>query len=154
MTRLWLCPVGVHRTRLVMILEDLGLSGIDRTLGGSLRSLPLERPVSRYHAASGFFPVSFSVMSGDPYINLIRSRVYPNRRHRRPEPPQLQPALAPAPRRRLSRASLCCTTVATPCPSTSIAKTSFQRHRGPIQARTSAAPCATAPCLAAVPPQR
>ena len=74
----------------------MDLTGIDRTLGGSVRSLPLERPVSRYRAASGLFPVSFSVMSGDPYINLIRSRVYPNRRHRRPEPPQLQPALTVA----------------------------------------------------------
>ena len=40
MTGLWLHPVGVHRTRLVMIPEDLDLSGIDRTLGGSVRSLP------------------------------------------------------------------------------------------------------------------
>ena len=86
-----------------MIPEDLYLSGIDRTLGGSVRSLPPERLVSRYHAASGFFPVSFSVTSGDPYINLIRSRVYPNRRHRRPTPPQLQPALAAA----SARAHLC-----------------------------------------------
>ena len=45
----WLCPV--------VILEDLDLSGIDWTLGGSVRSLPPERLVSRYRAASGLFPV-------------------------------------------------------------------------------------------------
>ena len=42
-----------HRTRPVVILEELDLSGIDRTLGGSVRSLPLERPISGSHAASG-----------------------------------------------------------------------------------------------------
>ena len=46
-------PVMDHRTRPVLIPEDLDLSGIDRTLGGSVRSLPLERPVSRFRAASG-----------------------------------------------------------------------------------------------------
>ena len=46
-TGLWLRPVGVHRTRPVVIPEDLDLSGIDRTLGGSVRSLPPEHPVSR-----------------------------------------------------------------------------------------------------------
>ena len=55
LTGLWLRPVGVHRTRLVMILEELDLFRIDRTLGGSVRSLPLERPVSRSRAASGLF---------------------------------------------------------------------------------------------------
>ena len=46
-TGLWLCPIGVHRTRTVVIPEELDLSGIDRMLGGSVWSLPL--------AASGFF---------------------------------------------------------------------------------------------------
>ena len=36
-----------HRTCLVTIPEELDLSGIDQTLGGSVRSLPPERPVSR-----------------------------------------------------------------------------------------------------------
>ena len=36
--RLWLCPVGVHRTRPIAIPEELDLSGIDWTLGGSVRS--------------------------------------------------------------------------------------------------------------------
>ena len=49
-TGLWLRPVGVHRTRSVAILEDLDLSGIDRTLGGSVRSLPPEHPVNRKRA--------------------------------------------------------------------------------------------------------
>ena len=49
-TELWLRPVGVHRTRLVVILGDLDLSRIDQTLGGSVRSLPPERPVNRNRA--------------------------------------------------------------------------------------------------------
>ena len=51
-TRLWLCPVGVHRTCPVAILEELDLSGIDRTLGGSVRPLPPEHPISRSRAVS------------------------------------------------------------------------------------------------------
>ena len=48
-------PVMDHRTRPVVIPEDLDLSGIDRTLGGSVRSLPPERPVSGSRATSGLF---------------------------------------------------------------------------------------------------
>ena len=48
-------PVMDHRTRPVPIPEDLDLSGIDRTLGGSVRSLPPERPVSGSRAVSGLF---------------------------------------------------------------------------------------------------
>ena len=44
-------PVKDHRTRPVAIPEDLDLSGIDRTLGGSVRSLPPERPVSGSQAS-------------------------------------------------------------------------------------------------------
>ena len=54
-TGLWLRPVRDHRTRPVAIPEDLDLSGIDRMLGGSVRSLPPERPVSRFRAASELF---------------------------------------------------------------------------------------------------
>ena len=54
-TGLWLRLVGVHRTHPVAIPEDLDLSGIDRTLGGSVRSLPPERPVSAKRAASDLF---------------------------------------------------------------------------------------------------
>ena len=50
LTGLWLCPVGVHRTHSVTIPEELDLSGIDRMLGGSVRSLPPERPVNRKRA--------------------------------------------------------------------------------------------------------
>ena len=42
-----------HRTRPVAIPEELDLSGINRTLGGSVRSLPPECPVSRSRAALG-----------------------------------------------------------------------------------------------------
>ena len=45
-TGLWLHPVSGDRTRPVMTLGDLDLSGVDWTLGGSIRSLPLERLVS------------------------------------------------------------------------------------------------------------
>ena len=51
-TGLWLCSVGVHRTRLVVIPGVLDLSGIDRTLGGSVQSLPPERSINRKRAVS------------------------------------------------------------------------------------------------------
>ena len=54
-TRLWLRPVSCDRMRSVMIPGVLDLSRIDRTLGGSVRSLPPERPVSRKRAISGLF---------------------------------------------------------------------------------------------------
>ena len=59
-TGLWLRPVGVHRTRLVVIPGVLNLTGIDRTLGGNVRSLPPERPVSRKR-------VGFSLLSCFPF---------------------------------------------------------------------------------------
>ena len=45
-------PVMDHRTHSVAIPEELDLSGIDRTLGGSVRSLPPESPVSGIRAIS------------------------------------------------------------------------------------------------------
>ena len=53
-----------HRMRPVPIPEDFDLSGIDRTLGGSVRSLPPERPVSGSRVSSGLFSVSFSIAFG------------------------------------------------------------------------------------------
>jgi hypothetical protein len=47
----YLRPVMDHRTCPVVIPEELDLSGIDRTLGGSVRSLPPERLVSGSRAA-------------------------------------------------------------------------------------------------------
>ena len=47
---LWLCPVSWDQTCLVVALGDLDLSRVNRTLGGSVWSLPPERPVSRNHA--------------------------------------------------------------------------------------------------------
>ena len=61
---LCLRPVSWDGMRPITILGVLDLSGIDRTLGGSVRSLPPERPVNRKRAVSGFFSVSFSVMLG------------------------------------------------------------------------------------------
>ena len=55
LTGLWLRPVGVHRTRPVVIPEDLVLSRIDRTLGGIVRSLPPEHPVNGERVFSGLF---------------------------------------------------------------------------------------------------
>ena len=57
-TGLWLRSVGVHRTRPVAIPGVLDLTGIDRTLGGSVRSLSLEHLVSRKCARSKFFLLS------------------------------------------------------------------------------------------------
>ena len=55
LTGLWLRPVGVHPMRPVAIPEELDLTGIDRTLGRSVRLLPLERPVSKKRAVLGLF---------------------------------------------------------------------------------------------------
>ena len=67
-TGLWLRPVGVHRTRPVTILEELDLSRIDRTLGGSVRSLPPEHPVNRNRADYKFFLRFLFHPAGDPFI--------------------------------------------------------------------------------------
>ena len=71
-TRLWLRPVGVHRTRPVAIPGVLDLTGIDRTLGGSVRWLPPERLVSRKHAGFNLLsPFPFLIRGGPPY-NVTR----------------------------------------------------------------------------------
>ena len=65
-------PVMDHRTRPVAIPEDLDLSGIDRTLGGSVRSLPPERPVSGSRATSGLFsPFPFLSRFGGLFIRAF-----------------------------------------------------------------------------------
>ena len=65
-------PVMDHRTRPVAIPEDLDLSGIDRTLGGSVRSLPPERPVSGSRATSGLFsPFPFLSRFGGLFIQAF-----------------------------------------------------------------------------------
>ena len=66
-------PVMDHRTHPVPIPEEVDLSGIDRTLGGSVRLLPPERPVIGSHASSGLFSVSFSVTSGDLFYSAVPS---------------------------------------------------------------------------------
>ena len=45
-----------HQTRPVAIPEELDLSGIDWTLGGSIRSLPPEHPVNGERVVSELFP--------------------------------------------------------------------------------------------------
>ena len=62
-----------HRTRPVVILEKLDLSGINRTLGGSVRSLSPERPVSRSHAASGLLFRFLSCHVGGPIYSIDRT---------------------------------------------------------------------------------
>jgi len=64
-------PVMDHRTRPVPIPEDLDLSGIDRTLGGSVRSLPPERPVSGSRATLSLFGFLFCRVWGIIYPNLF-----------------------------------------------------------------------------------
>ena len=54
-TGLWLRPVSRDRTHPVAIPGVLDLSRIDRTLGGSVRSLPPERSVSRKRAGFNLF---------------------------------------------------------------------------------------------------
>ena len=66
----YLRPIMDHRTRPVPILEELDLSGIDRTLGGSVRSPPPERPVSGFRAALGLF-------SPFPYLSRLGSSFKP-----------------------------------------------------------------------------
>ena len=56
LTRPCLRPVMEHRMHPVLIPEELDLSGIDRTLGGSVRSLPPERSVNGERAVSELFP--------------------------------------------------------------------------------------------------
>ena len=57
-----------HRTRPVMIPEDLDLSEIDRKLGGSVQSLPPERPVSRKRAGSDLFPRFLLCYTWGPHL--------------------------------------------------------------------------------------
>ena len=68
---LWLRPVGVHRTRPVTIPEELDLSGIDQTLGGSVQSLPPERPVSRNCVFSRLLIRFLFYSRGGPLYNQI-----------------------------------------------------------------------------------
>ena len=57
-----------HRTRPVMIPEELDLSGIDRTLGGSIRSLPPERPISRNSVEADLFPHFLLCYAWGPHL--------------------------------------------------------------------------------------
>ena len=70
-TGLWLRPVNCDWTGLVAAPGDLDLSGVTRTLGGSIRSLPPERPVSRSRVGLELHFVFFPYPSrGPPYIRI------------------------------------------------------------------------------------
>ena len=70
-TGLWLCSVSGDRTRSVVTLGDLDLSGVDWTLGGSVRSLPPEHPVNRNHAGFELLFLYFSMPSRGPNITAV-----------------------------------------------------------------------------------
>ena len=84
---LWLRPVSWDRMRPIVTQEDLDLSGVDRTLGGSVRSLPLERPVSSNRAGSELsVPFPFLFRLGDDITAALRFDLTPHpvpRRHHR-----------------------------------------------------------------------
>ena len=65
---LWLRPVSGDRTRSVVIPGVLDLSEIDRTLGGSVRSLPPERSVNRKRAG-------FQLLSRFPFLSRSRATI-------------------------------------------------------------------------------
>ena len=85
-----LCPVMDHRMRPVAIPEELDLSRIDRTLGGSVQSLPPERPVSRNHARLRFLSPFPFLTRGATLFNLNRWQSnlihFCSCRHQRPRP--------------------------------------------------------------------
>ena len=58
-----------------MIPEDLDLSRIDRTLGGSVRSLPPERPVSRKCAESDLLPRFLLCYAWGPHLTVAIASV-------------------------------------------------------------------------------
>ena len=68
---LWMRPVGVHRMRPVAIPEELDLSRIDRTLGGIVRSLPPEHPVSRKRVESDLFPRFLLYYAWGPHLTTV-----------------------------------------------------------------------------------
>ena len=70
-TGLWLRLVSCGWTRPVMTLGVLDLSGVDRTLGGSVRSLPPEHPVSGSCADLKLFSVFLSITGEPPYNRAV-----------------------------------------------------------------------------------
>ena len=66
---LWVHSVNGDRTRPVTTPEDLDLSGVDRTLGGSVWSLPPVRLVSRNRL--DLILLSLFVTGGAPYIPFL-----------------------------------------------------------------------------------
>ena len=98
-----------HRTRPVVIPEELDLSGIDRTLGGSIWSLPPEHPISRERAESDLFPRFLLCYAWGPHLTAAVASVL-----------DLTPYAAitePPVRRALATAALPCLSAAPPQPS-------------------------------------
>ena len=60
-----------------MILGVLDLSGIDQTLGGSVRLLPLERPVSRNRVGLGLLLRFLFCLIGGPLISQSTVPLHP-----------------------------------------------------------------------------
>ena len=59
-----------HWTHPVAIPEELDLSGIDRTLGGSVRSLPPEHPINGESTVSKLFPCFLLRYAGDLLLTI------------------------------------------------------------------------------------
>ena len=76
-TGLWLRPISWDRTRPVLAPGELDLYGVDRTLRGSVRSLPPEHPVNRKRVVSGFFSPFPFLSRVDHHITAIRAVTYP-----------------------------------------------------------------------------
>ena len=107
-TGLWLCPISWDQTRPVLAPGELDLYGVDRTLGGSVRSLPPERRVNRKRAVSGFFSLFPFLSRVDHHITVVRATTYPASRtaptsplrpSRRVHSSPHRPTLMPAPQR-------------------------------------------------------
>ena len=90
-------PVMDHQTRPVMIPEDLDLSGINRTLGGSVRSLPPERPVSRKCAESDLLPRFLLCYPWGPHLTATVASVLDLTPYAAITEPPVRRALAAAP---------------------------------------------------------
>ena len=63
-------PIMDHWTHPVLIPEELDLSRIDQTLGGSVRSLPPERPISRNSVEADLFPHFLLCYAWGPHLTV------------------------------------------------------------------------------------
>ena len=92
-TGLWLRPVSRDQMHPVVTPGVLDLSRVDRTPGGSVRSLPPERPVNRNRAV---FPSRRAILPTPHYFTATSSwiqRCLPCRRAASPHPCHPGPSL-------------------------------------------------------------